>query len=112
MSSIVKDVKEVLGIDSQGFSFDTDIVMHINTAVSTLRQLGATDHREFIVDSGTLWEDVFKPEMALWLVRSYVYLRCRLLFDPPSNSVVQTASEKQISELDWRIQVLAESESK
>ena len=76
MSSIVEDVKEVLGIDSRGYSF------------------------------------VFKPEMSLFLVRSYVYLRCRLLFDPPSNSFVQTAIEKQISELEWRIQVLAESESK
>lgn len=112
MSSIVEDVKEVLGIDSRGYSFDTDICMHINTAISTLRQLGATDYREFIIGSGPVWEDVFKPEMSLFLVRSYVYLRCRLLFDPPSNSFVQTAIEKQISELEWRIQVLAESESK
>lgn len=112
MSSIVEDVKEVLGIDSRGYNFDTDICMHINTAISTLRQLGATDYREFITGSGLVWEDVFKPEMSLFLVRSYVYLRCRLLFDPPSNSFVQTAIEKQISELEWRIQVLAESESK
>lgn len=112
MSSIVEDVKEVLGVDSRGYNFDTDICMHINTAISTLRQLGATDYREFITGSGAVWEDVFKPEMSLFLVRSYVYLRCRLLFDPPSNSFVQTAIEKQISELEWRIQVLAESESK
>lgn len=112
MPSIVEDVKEVLGIDSRGYNFDTDICMHINTAISTLRQLGATDYREFITGSGTVWEDVFKPEMSLFLVRSYVYLRCRLLFDPPSNSFVQTAIENQISELEWRIQVLAESESK
>ena len=112
MPSIVEDVKEVLGVNSRGYGFNTDICMHINTAISTLRQLGATDYREFIVDSGITWEEVFKPEMALWLVRSYVYLRCRLLFDPPSNSFVQTALEKQISELEWRIQVLVESESK
>ena len=112
MSSIVEDVKTVLGIDHHGYNFDTDICMHINTALATLRQLGATNYREFISGSGVSWEEVFKPEMALWLVQSYIYLRCRLLFDPPSNSFVQTAIEKQISELEWRIQVLAESESK
>ena len=99
---VLKDTKQVLGVDKDDHSFDVDITMHVNSALMILRQTGVLPTISKIVDDSTTWE----------AVQSYVYLRCRIWFDPPSNSFVQTAIEKQISELEWRLNVYAESESK
>lgn len=109
---ILKDVKQVLGVDAEDRSFDVDIVMHINSALMILRQIGALSINSRVVDDSTTWDELFPPANSLWAVQSYIYLRCRILFDPPSNSFVQTAIEKQISELEWRLSVFAESGSK
>lgn len=109
---ILKDTKQVLGVDGDDHSFDVDITMHINSALMILRQTGALPAVSKIVDDSTSWGELFPPTNGLWAVQSYVYLRCRIWFDPPSNSFVQTAIEKQISELEWRLCVYAESESK
>lgn len=109
---ILKDVKQVLGVDAEDHSFDVDIMMHINSALMILRQTGALPSGSRIIDDSTTWDELFPPANGLWAVQSYIYLRCRILFDPPSNSFVQTAIEKQLSELEWRLNVFAESESK
>lgn len=109
---ILKDVKQVLGVDVEDRSFDVDIMMHINSSLMILRQTGVLQTNSRIVDDATTWDELFPPAKGLWAVQSYIYLRCRILFDPPSNSFVQTAIEKQLTELEWRLNVFAESESK
>lgn len=110
--TILKDVKQVLGVEAEDSSFDIDVMMHINSTLMILKQIGCVSGDKPAIDSSTEWNDLTPPENSLWAIQSYMYLRCRILFDPPSNSFVQTAIEKQISELEWRLNVFAESESK
>ena len=101
---ILESVKKVLGIAPEYLVFDQDIVMHINSAFSVLHQLGVgTDEPFMIEDETATWTEFLGTERGVNSVKSYVYLRVRLLFDPPATSFALSAMEKQIEELGWRI---------
>ena len=105
MDSILTSVKKMLGIIEEDESFDIDIIIHINTAFSTLTQLGVGPKEGFVIrDKTTLWTE-FIDDIRLENVRSYVYLKVRQVFDPPTNSAVLDAISRQISELEWRMNV-------
>lgn len=110
--SILKSVKKNLGLDPDYTVFDLDIVMFINTAFGTLQQLGVGPVEGFgIEDESAEWDDfvIDNEELAQRnTVKIYVVLRARLLFDPPVTSYLITAFEKQISELEWRLNVRRE----
>lgn len=109
MDSILDSVKQVLGLEPSYTAFDQDVIMHINSAFSTLEQLGIGPPGGFsIVDDTAVWEDFIGVDNRYNAVKSYVYLRVRLLFDPPSMSFVIAAMEKQIQELEWRLNVARE----
>lgn len=104
--SILETTKKILGIDASYTAFDTDITIHINSALSTLTQLGVGPAEGFmIVDQTQLWADFIGSDPRLNAVKTYVYLRVRLLFDPPSTSFHLVAMKEQIQELEWRLQV-------
>lgn len=105
--SILDDTKKVLGLDKDYDAFDTDVIMHINTAFSTLTQLGIGPVMGFMIeDDQKTWAEIIGDEdHNLSAVKSYVYLRVRLLFDPPSTSYHLTAIKDQIKELEWRLNV-------
>ena len=104
--SILTSTKKVLGIDEDYTVFDEDIIMHINTAFSTLTQLGVGPHEGFmIIDAVAEWDDYIVDDVQYNSVKSYVFLRVRQLFDPPTTSYLITATEKQIAELEWRLNV-------
>ena len=104
--SILDSVKQVLGIDAADTSFDLDVTMHINSAFSTLNQLGIGPEDGFAIeDDSATWDDFIGSDVRLNSVKTYVYLRVRLLFDPPTTSFVIDAMKKQIEELEWRINV-------
>lgn len=106
MDSILQTIKKMLGPDVSCNIFDTDIIVHINSAFSTLNQLGVGPSDGFVIADGTAtWSDFIPDKKNIEFVKSYVYLKVRLIFDPPSSSAVLTAIEKQISELEWRINV-------
>lgn len=106
MDSILDSVKKVLGIPSEYEVFDPDIIMHINTVFFTLSQLGVGPDGGFSISSKSDTWDSYIPEGSnLEAVKSYVYLRVRILFDPPSSSYVLTSMENQIKELEWRLNV-------
>ena len=108
MDSILTSIKKMLGIIEEDESFDIDIIIHINTAFSTLTQLGVGPKEGFVIrDKTTLWTE-FIDDIRLENVRSYVYLKVRQVFDPPTNSAVLDAISRQISELEWRMNVTAE----
>ena len=95
----------MLGIIEEDESFDIDIIVHINTAFSTLTQLGVGPKEGFAIrDKTTLWTE-FVDDIRLENVRSYIYLKVRQVFDPPTNSAVLDAISRQISELEWRMNV-------
>lgn len=109
MDSILTSVKKVLGIESSYTHFDEDIIIHINSAFFILNQLGVGSEEPFTIeDESATWRD-FVSGKELELVRSYVYLRVRLLFDPPTNSFAVDAIKKQIEEFEWRLEVGAEN---
>lgn len=116
-SSILTDVKKVLGLDASYTAFDLDIIMHINTAFATLNQLGIGPADGFMIeDDSAMWDDFLDPDadnpsaikLKLNNVKTYVSLRVRMIFDPPTTAFVLAAYQKQIEELEWRINVVRE----
>ena len=106
MYSILNDVKKALGIDDDYKVFDSDIIMHINAVFGTLNQLGVGPKSGFrISDENALWSDYLTYGEEIEEVKSYMYLRVRLLFDPPDRGGVLTSFQDQIHELEWRIVV-------
>src|SRR4051794_31087184 len=104
--SILNSTKKILGIANDYTAFDLDIITHINTAFSTLTQLGVGPATGFMIEDDTaVWDDFISDDFQYNSVKSYVFLRVRHLFDPPTTSYLITASEKQISELEWRLNV-------
>lgn len=108
--SILDSIKKLLGISAECTSFDTDIILHINSVLAVLNQLGAgPEEGFFIFDSSAKWSDVIDDNSRLNLVKSYVYGKVKLLFDPPASSSVLGALERTVSELEWRISILDRS---
>lgn len=106
MDSILISVKKVLGIAPEYNEFDPDIIMHINTAFSVLTQLGVGPKSGFsITGEETVWSDYLSDDPKLEMVKTYVGVKVRLIFDPPSSSAVIESLNRQISELEWRINV-------
>lgn len=104
MDSILTSTKKLLGIAEECADFDADIITHINTALATLNQLNVGDERGFAIsDSSASWTDFMGGDPRLNLVKSYVNLKVRLLFDPPASGSVMDAFNNAIKELEWRI---------
>ena len=102
--SILDSTKKMLGLAADYTAFDLDVITHINSVFSVLTQLGIGPERGFsIEDSSTTWDEYLGGNKRLHTIKSYVYLRVRVLFDPPSAGYVLTAVENQIKELEWRI---------
>lgn len=106
--SILNSVKLVLGLDPDDTSFDTDVLMHINTALATLDQIGVAPSSTvfYISDSSTTWTSFIQSKREINLVKTYVVLKVRLAFDPPQTSFAIAAIENQIKELEWRLNQL------
>lgn len=105
--SILTSTKKILGIAADYTAFDLDVITHINSAFSTLTQLGVGPAAGFVIEDNTLkWADfVDADDHQYSSVKTYVYLKVRMLFDPPSTSYVIDALNKQIQELEWRLNV-------
>jgi hypothetical protein len=104
-TSILISTKKILGID-QGYTvFDHDIITHINTTSSILTQLGIGPIEGFMIEDETAeWADFLGPDdPQLNAVKTYVYLKVRQYFDPPTTSYLITAMNEQIQELEWRL---------
>lgn len=106
MDSILDSIKKLLGMTPEYTAFDNDIIMHINSVFFILSQIGVGPAEGFsIKDNTAVWTD-FVPNIAnLEALKTYVYLKVRLLFDPPSSSAVVEAINRQISELEWRLYI-------
>lgn len=109
--SILDSTKKILGLSPDYTAFDQDIATHINSVFSTLEQLGVGPVGGFFIeDKAALWGDLLGSDARLNLVKSYVYLRVRLIFDPPATSFTQEAMKEQIREMEWRISVVVEND--
>ena len=102
MTSILISIKKLLGISEEDTSFDMDIIFHINTVLMSLYQLGLSNF--IVTDSIQTWTDLLGERSDLESVKTYIFLKVKLMFDPPGSSVLLDSMQRQISELEWRIQ--------
>lgn len=110
--SILITTKKVLGLDQAYEVFDMDVIMHINSALATLNQLGIGPVDGFQIEDDTAtWTDFIDVNTKFNPVKTYVYLRVRLLFDPPTTSYLIEALNNQVKELEWRLNVEREEET-
>jgi hypothetical protein len=99
----------MLGIPSDVVVFDVDVRININSALMALNQLGIGPYEGlFVEDDTTLWSDLLGERKDLEAVKTYIYLKTRLGFDPPANSFLVSSFKEQITELEWRLNVQAE----
>jgi hypothetical protein len=110
MDSILTSIKKLLGIEAEYEHFDPDIIMHINTAFMILTQLGVGPSEGFAIEDETsVWSDFLPANPRLESVKSYIYLKVKLLFDPPLSSSVIESINRSINELEWRLNVAVET---
>lgn len=106
MTSILTSVKKNLGIDEKSEDFDVDIITHINTAFQILFQLGAIENKGFFIeDKSVHWDDLLGESTDMEAIKTYVYAKVRLMFDPPQSSSHLDALKGIVSELEWRLSI-------
>lgn len=109
--SILTSIKKLLGISEEYTQFDEDIIMHINSVFLNLTQLGVGPEEGFFIEDDTTdWDDFVDIEsnMPLQAIKTYIYLKVKLLFDPPLSSSVIESTNRMIAELEWRLNAAVE----
>lgn len=108
-NSILTSTKKILGLDEAYEVFDPDIIIFINGAFSTLNQLGIGPDDGFTIEDKTSeWSELSLPEKWLSMVKEYVYLKTKRLFDPASTRYVIAAIDREITEYEWRLSAFRE----
>lgn len=104
MDSILTSIKKMLGIEESETQFDPELIMFINAVFSTLLQLGIGPSAGYsIEDEFAEWSEFLEGRTDVENVKTYIYLKVRLMFDPPQNSYLVESINKQIAECEWRI---------
>lgn len=108
MDSILKTIAKLFGYDDEYDHFNTDLIVFINTAFNFLTQLGIGPEEGFrIAGTDETWSDFTNDKILLEMVKSYVYMKVKLSFDPPSSGTVMQAYKDQLQELEYRIYIQA-----
>lgn len=109
MASIFITTKQILNLEDSFTAFDLDVMTYLNAAFSTLNQLGVGPEEGFFIEDGTEdWDDFDVPANQLNLVKAYVVLKVRMMFDPPATSYLINAMNEQILQFEWRLNVFRE----
>lgn len=101
--SILNTIKQMLGITIEQLEFNTDLIVHINSVLNILHQLGGCTNWIQITGPSEEWSLISENMEKCNMIKTWIYLKVKLLFDPPLNSTVISAMERQISELEFRI---------
>ena len=113
LESILTSIKKLLGIAEDYEHFDSDLIIHINSVFSILTQLGVGPENGFMItDKSAVWRDFILDETKIQIVKSYMHLKVKLLFDPPLGSAVIEAMNRMISEFEWRLNAAVDFEDK
>jgi len=109
VDGILTSVKKLLGIAEEYTQFDTDILIHINSVFLTLHELGVGPDDGFAIDEYTTWTDYISDNtLLLNAVKTYVYLKVKMLFDPSLTSSVTDLMKEEVKELEWRMNVFVD----
>lgn len=106
MDSILLSIKKLLGITAEYEHYDADIIMHINTTFIVLRQLGIGPKEGFAIENAdAVWNDFIDADddISVAMVKSYMYAKVRLMFDPPLSTAHIEALKQSVSEFEWRL---------
>ena len=102
--SVLSSTKQMLGISPEDTSFDVNVIMSINTALTILMDLGLTEVEDQIVtDDIMTWDDLLGGRTDIEYVKTYIYQKVKMIFDPPTSTAAIDAMQRSISELEWRI---------
>lgn len=102
--SVLLSIKQMLGISPEDTSFDVNVIMSINTALTILMDLGLTEvEDEIVIDDDMTWDDLLGGRTDIEYVKTYVYQKVKMIFDPPTSTAAIDAMQRSISELEWRI---------
>ena len=102
--SVLSSTKQMLGISPEDTSFDVNVIMSINTALTILMDLGLTEVEDQIVTSDKMtWDELLGGRTDIEYVKTYVYQKVKLIFDPPTSTAALDAMQRSLSELEWRI---------
>lgn len=106
MDSILKTIKQMLGFEHDYHAFDQDIIININMVFNILNQLGVGPKGGFyITGDKETWNDYISDMNKLQMVKTYIYLKVKAIFDPGTSSALNNAIDNQIKELEWRLNV-------
>lgn len=106
MDSILTNIKKLIGLEEDYEVFDMDLIIHINSVFVILNQLGVGPAEPFsILDKSATWSDFWGDKQPVGAVTTYMYLKVKMLFDPPTSGITNTAMENSIKELEWRLNV-------
>ena len=112
MESILTSIKKMLGIPEEYDAFDVDIIMHINTVFMALKQMGVGPVEGFYIeDKNSTWDEYIEDPIECNAVKTYMYAKVRLIFDPPQNSAHIECLKQTVSEFEWRLNFDAELHS-
>lgn len=107
INSILLSVKDAIGPSASYDAFDNSLIMHINSVFGILKQMGVGPQDETFKITGSKeeWDDFYEEGENLEMVKTYMFMKVRMMFDPPQSSFVADAIGRQISELEWRLNV-------
>lgn len=104
LDSVLLSTKQMLGISPEDTSFDVNVLMNINTALTILMELGLTEvEDQLVTDDKTTWDDLLGGRTDIEYVKTYVYQKVKMIFDPPTSTAAIDAMQRSINELEWRI---------
>lgn len=110
IDSILISIKKTLGMPKDYTHFDTDLIIHLNSVFMILKQLGVGPPEGFYIEDDTaLWEEFIEDPIECAGVKTYMYAKARLVFDPPQNSTIMKCLQDTVAEFEWRLNVDAES---
>ena len=108
---ILNTIKKMIGIDKDYDAFDMDLIVHINSIISTIAQIGGCQSGKYITNEKDTWTDIFGDYSNISELKSYMYIKIRLIFDPPGNSFITESMNKIASEFEWRIAMEKEAKN-
>lgn len=106
MTSILTSIKKMLGIEEEYTHFDPELIVHVNSALMSLMQIGIGAETGFVISDDTAtWSDLLGESENLESVKLYIYYKVRMSFDPPTSSFVLESMERSMKEIEWRLMV-------
>lgn len=108
--SILTTIKKMIGLTEYDTIFDPDIIVYINSAFMDLYQIGVSESPFSISDKSSKWEDFLEDLTKIGYVKTYIFIKVRLIFDPPQTSFLLEALSRQLEQIEWRLNAQAETE--